>query len=434
MIASNNNLLKNLSKILIIIHFIVSFLINYFTNTYPDGFLGILGAIAFIIGNQIIVLISYFLLYYNKIKKIGTQVSIGLQILASIGGYASFLVNYSNLYLVFSFLFSILFNALYIVSMILLLNHNERSIKESEAALDYSVLADSNTDITFCGKCGNKVNSGSNFCNKCGNRISWEKKEPMKAIKCNHCCKKVPQDSQFCPFCGAKIDQEIAAHSPEKTKSSNAVNCAINRNQSHYSFINISNDSPSNFKQKLKHLEIPNNESILMIGDIYKSPLSYKCWLINFIVYLSYFVFLLLTRDNYGKNVYHLWLPLPSYRGEIFSGNFRLKLGILLLLLITTCIVLIPIIIEHLILKQKTNVELVLTDKHICLYIPSNPGITQIPINSISSIDLKSCNWGRGASQITITLINGTRFSISLLYNAQEFIEKCISSAKNINS
>lgn len=156
---------KKISKILLVVHIIASFIISLFTGNY-EGFLGIMGAIAYTIGNQLIVLISYFLLLYKKINKTGAYFSIGLQVLGSIGIYCTLLINFSSLYLLLGFLCGVLSNTLFITSMVLLLTSNIKDIETAQTTL-YS-------NIKFCRQCGNNLIKGSQFCNKCGTKISWK--------------------------------------------------------------------------------------------------------------------------------------------------------------------------------------------------------------------------------------------------------------------
>ena len=57
MLQTNDNNLKNISVILLIFHLAIALLINLYGNV--DGLQKILGGVAYTIGNQIIVFISF---------------------------------------------------------------------------------------------------------------------------------------------------------------------------------------------------------------------------------------------------------------------------------------------------------------------------------------------------------------------------------------
>lgn len=54
---------------------------------------------------------------------------------------------------------------------------------------------DSQENIIFCSKCGNKLSSEDLFCSKCGTKIQNE-------LKCSNCGKVLEPDDKFCSKCG----------------------------------------------------------------------------------------------------------------------------------------------------------------------------------------------------------------------------------------
>lgn len=55
-------------------------------------------------------------------------------------------------------------------------------------------------EITLCGNCGARINSGAVFCEKCGAKVS-----PERAQYCRFCGQLLDDDAQFCSSCGHKI-------------------------------------------------------------------------------------------------------------------------------------------------------------------------------------------------------------------------------------
>ena len=170
MLQTNDNNLKNISVILLIFHLSIALLINLYGNV--DGLQKFLGGVAYTIGNQIIVFISFFLLLYKKISKIGTYISILLQVLASIGLYCAKFIDFGPM---LGIVCGILCNTLFIASMLMLFNHNCRSTKPTTSrSISISTIA-SNSTIEFCRKCGNRVViKNAKFCYKCGAQINWK--------------------------------------------------------------------------------------------------------------------------------------------------------------------------------------------------------------------------------------------------------------------
>ncbi|MBE6684973.1 MAG: zinc ribbon domain-containing protein [Ruminococcaceae bacterium] len=170
---------RNLSVILLILHLFVTFIVNLLTRTH-NGNIVILGALGYTTGNSIIVLISFLLLIYQKIQKTGACISIGLQIIASIGMYSSLFAATHDSFFALGFICGIFCNILYIASMVVLLNHNSNLNQSSTEGkqlhtVSFTSKNNSNAQICFCRKCGNKIIEGGKFCNKCGTKTDWRK-------------------------------------------------------------------------------------------------------------------------------------------------------------------------------------------------------------------------------------------------------------------
>lgn len=166
---------KHCAILLVTLHLIATLLINLFLGNYT-GFLGFLGAVAYTIGVSIIVLISFPLLFSKKINKLGTYISISLQILGSIGLYCSTFAYYYDSFFILGLLCGIVSNVLYISAMGVLLKYNINSCNSNIQPIN--THNPTHTEITFskikfCRKCGNSLISGSKFCNKCGTKVDW---------------------------------------------------------------------------------------------------------------------------------------------------------------------------------------------------------------------------------------------------------------------
>ena len=176
---SNDKSSRILSVTLLVCHLFVTFIVNLFTTTH-NGNIDLLGTMGYTIGTSIIVLISFLLLLYQNIQKTGTYISMGLQIAASIGMYSSLFAATHDSFFALGFLCGIFCNILYIASMVVLLNHNSgsnnNSAKTNHAnAILTTYKVNSNAQICFCRKCGNKIIEGGKFCNKCGTKTDWRK-------------------------------------------------------------------------------------------------------------------------------------------------------------------------------------------------------------------------------------------------------------------
>ena len=163
---------KTISKLLIVAHFILFLLINYFLGN-NNGFIGV---IFYTLGQSVVVLISFLLLLYNKIKKTGMYVAIVVQILASIGMFCSMFINTIEQYYLLGILCGVFFNSLFVIAMCKLLKHNNSSEKSNttENSVNFNNQGYTlNNQIQFCRKCGSKIIKDSKFCNKCGSAIDW---------------------------------------------------------------------------------------------------------------------------------------------------------------------------------------------------------------------------------------------------------------------
>ncbi len=174
MTQTTDNFLKNLSKILFIAHLVIVLIIRFLTEN-PQGLLEFLGVVAYIAGNQTLVLISFFLLLYKKINKIGTSIFIAFQVFASVGIYCALFIDTIP---VLGIIIGVLSNTLYIVSMVSLLYYNNEKSTQSRQ-IKNEVVSTTNTPnnshnrVQYCRKCGNKLVENSKFCNVCGLRIDW---------------------------------------------------------------------------------------------------------------------------------------------------------------------------------------------------------------------------------------------------------------------
>ena len=384
MTSKNNVFLKNLSKALLITHLLIILLIIFFTGNFAN----FLGAIVFIAGNQILVIISFFLLLYKKISKTGTYVFITFQVLASIGMYLSQFINTSPFLGIILGIFS---NSLYIICMILLLHHNLESLS-ANTGINISSIPPSNQTMKFCRKCGNQP----------------------------------PVDSEFCPYCGQKIqsDNAIQNCSPISQESNN---------KNHIDFTNASSHSQSTGLKQLKHIKLTKDEKCVLIGENSKRMFSLTLW----IIYILYCFFAALAVSSTYEIRTFGWSRTQEYLLgiEFETEGVHLLDGMnLVIYAICILILIIPIPIFSFVRRNLSKNEIVLTNTQIHFYSSLSEEICNISLNSIKSIDVKPCPWFWGASKIKITQYSGDTYGISGLSNAEEFVKACISAAKRTTS
>ena len=59
---------------------------------------------------------------------------------------------------------------------------------------------ESQGEVSFCTKCGNKLAPDAMFCSKCGNKVHQE-------LKCSNCGRSLEPDDMFCSGCGHPVNE-----------------------------------------------------------------------------------------------------------------------------------------------------------------------------------------------------------------------------------
>ena len=79
-------------------------------------------------------------------------------------------------------------------------NQQQANPQQVNQAPQQPVNNESQGEVSFCTKCGNKLAPDAMFCSKCGNKVHQE-------LKCSNCGRSLEPDDMFCSGCGHPVNE-----------------------------------------------------------------------------------------------------------------------------------------------------------------------------------------------------------------------------------